>query len=71
MREDRPSRSMSGDVETGRRILTARAGACAVDYQILLRMLRKEYRDQRVVILLDKASRHTAQVRAEHFMSGV
>jgi transposase len=49
------------DIETGRRIFTAREEACAVDHQAILRMIRREYGEKRVAVLLDKASRHTAQ----------
>jgi transposase len=48
------------DVETGRRVLTARDGACAPDFQALLRLIRQAYGQQKVALLLDGASRHTA-----------
>jgi putative transposase len=48
------------DVDTGRRVLTARDGACATDFQAILRMIRQEYKGQEVALLLDGASRHTA-----------
>ena len=48
------------NVETGDRILVAREGSCAVDFQALLRLIRQEYEGRRVVVLLDGASRHTA-----------
>jgi transposase len=48
------------DVEMGRRILTARDGACAPDFQALLRLIRQAYGEQKVALLLDGASRHTA-----------
>jgi transposase len=48
------------DVETGELILVARDGACAVDFQALLRLIRQHYGEKRVVVLLDGASRHTA-----------
>jgi transposase len=48
------------DVDTGRRILTAQQGACAIDFQAILRLIRGEYGDQKVALILDKASRHTA-----------
>jgi transposase len=48
------------DVDTGQRILLARGGTCAVDFQALLPLIRKEYGDRKVAVLLDKASRHTA-----------
>jgi transposase len=49
------------DIGTGRRVLTARAGACAVDFQATLRLIRRKYRKQKVALLLDRASRHTAE----------
>jgi len=49
------------DVETGHRIFVTREGACAVDFQVLLRMIRDEYGKKTVAVLLDKASRHTAE----------
>jgi transposase len=49
------------DVDTGRRILIAREEPCAADFQALLREIRKGYGDREVALLLDKASRHTAQ----------
>jgi transposase len=48
------------NVETGHRIFVPREGACAVDFQEILRVIRVEYREQKVAVLLDKASRHTA-----------
>jgi transposase len=48
------------DVESGRRLFVAREGACAPDFQAILRLIRKDYGDRMVVLLLDKASRHTA-----------
>jgi transposase len=50
----------SVDVNTGELILVAREGACAVDFQALLRLIRRHYGDKQVVVLLDGASRHTA-----------
>jgi transposase len=49
------------DVHTGRRILISRKGPCATDFQVLLREIRKRYGKRKVALLLDKASRHTAQ----------
>jgi transposase len=49
------------DVETGHRILISRQEACAKDYQVLLPLIRKEYGERQVAVLLDRASRHTAQ----------
>jgi len=49
------------NVETGDRILVAREGACAVDFHPILRLIRQKNGRQRVVVLLDGASRHTAQ----------
>jgi hypothetical protein len=49
------------DVETGRRIFLTREDACAGDFQVLLRQIRKEYGKKKVAMLLDRASRHTAQ----------
>jgi hypothetical protein len=48
------------DVETGKRILVPREGACAIDFQALLRLTRKEYGHTKVALLLDGASRHSA-----------
>jgi transposase len=48
------------DVETGRRILVARDGACAVDFQSILRLVRHEYGNKEIALLLDGASRHSA-----------
>jgi hypothetical protein len=53
------------DVETGRRILIARGAPCAVDFQVLLREIRQRYGKRKVVLLLDKASRHTAQTTTD------
>jgi transposase len=49
------------DVDTGRRVFVARDGACSVDFQALLRLIRQGYGSQRVALLLDGASRHSAQ----------
>jgi transposase len=49
------------NVDTGQRIFVARDGACAVDFQVLLRLVSQEYANRRVVVLLDGASRHTAE----------
>lgn len=48
------------DVDTGRRVLVARPGVCAADFQVLLRLIRGEYRQKKIALILDKASRHTA-----------
>jgi transposase len=48
------------DIETGHRILLARGGTCAVDFQELLGLIRKGYGDRKVAVLLDQTSRHTA-----------
>jgi transposase len=48
------------DVETGRRILTAREGACGADFRAILRQIRLQYGGQKVALLLDGASRHRA-----------
>jgi transposase len=48
------------DVDTGHRILVSRDGACAGDFQAILRSIRREYRSRKVAVLLDGASRHTA-----------
>ena len=53
------------DVDTGRRIFVAREGACAVDFQALLRLIRQGYRSQAVALLLDGASRHSADASEE------
>jgi transposase len=47
------------DVDSGRRVLVAREGACAVDFHVLLRQIRLSYGGQKVALILDKASRHT------------
>jgi transposase len=49
------------DVDTGGRIFLSRVGACAPDFRAILREVRKAYGGRRVGLLLDKASRHTAQ----------
>jgi hypothetical protein len=48
------------DVDTGHRIFVARDGACAVDFQALLRLIRDGYGSRMVALLLDGASRHSA-----------
>jgi len=48
------------DVETGQRIFVARDGACAIDFQAILRLIRQGYGDKKVALLLDGASRHSA-----------
>jgi transposase len=48
------------NVETGSRLFVAREGECAVDFHALLRMIRKTYEGKKVAMLLDRASRHTA-----------
>jgi transposase len=48
------------DVETGRRTFVVRPGICAPDFHAALRSVREAYGDRKVVLLLDKASRHTA-----------
>jgi len=48
------------NVETGHRLFVAREGACAVDFQVALRMIRDQYGKRGVAVLLDGASRHTA-----------
>jgi transposase len=48
------------NVETGELNLVAREGACAVDFQVLLRLIQQHYAGKKVVLLLDGASRHTA-----------
>jgi transposase len=53
------------DMDTGRRIFVARGGACAVDFQALLRLIRQGYRNQAVALLLDGASRHSADASEE------
>ncbi|HKB40274.1 MAG TPA: IS630 family transposase [Gemmataceae bacterium] len=49
------------EVDTGRRILISREEPCAADFQVLLREIRRRYGKRMVALLLDKASRHTAQ----------
>src|SRR5262245_24867402 len=48
------------DVETGRRTFVVRPGICAPDFHAALRSIREAYGGQKVALLLDKASRHTA-----------
>jgi len=48
------------DVETGQRIVVARDGACAIDFQAILRRIRQGNGDKKVAVLLDGASRHSA-----------
>ena len=48
------------DIATGHRLFLARGGACAVDFQAILRLIRQEYGNKRVALLLDGASRHSA-----------
>jgi transposase len=48
------------DVESGRRTFVVRPGICAPDFHADLRAIRKAYGTRKVVLLLDKASRHTA-----------
>src|SRR5262245_16950397 len=48
------------DVETGQRIFVPRDGACAVDFQAILRRIRQQYGVKKVALLLDGASRHSA-----------
>jgi transposase len=53
------------NVETGGRLFVAREGACAIDFQVLLRMIRQQYGNKKVAVLLDRASRHTADESSE------
>jgi transposase len=48
------------DVETGQRCFVARDGACAPDFQVILQIVRQQYGDKRVALILDGASRHSA-----------
>jgi hypothetical protein len=48
------------DVEGGGRLFVAGEGACGIDFQVLLRLIRTKYGKRRVAVLLDRASRHTA-----------
>jgi hypothetical protein len=48
------------DVDSGHRIFVSRDGACAVDFQALLRLIRQGYGSKMVAVLLDGASRHSA-----------
>jgi transposase len=56
-------RTMYGTLEvgTGRRVLVSRGGACAADFHVLLRLVRQRYGKAKVVLLLDRASRRTAE----------
>jgi transposase len=48
------------DIETGHRLLVAREHQCAIDFQVILRMIRQDYGDRKVALLLDGDSSHTA-----------
>src|SRR5262249_23931331 len=48
------------DIETGRHILLAKKRLCAVDFQDMLWLIRADYDDRKVALLLDDASSHTA-----------
>jgi transposase len=48
------------DVDTGRRLLLARDGACALDFRALLILIRQAYGSKMLALLLDGASRHSA-----------
>jgi transposase len=48
------------NIETGHRIFVSRGGACATDFHAILRQIREEYGTNKVALLLDRASRHTA-----------
>jgi transposase len=48
------------NVETGSRLFVAREGVCAIDFQVLLPRIREKYGKRKVAVLLDRASRHTA-----------
>ena len=48
------------DVGTGQRVFVSRDGACAIDFQESLRLIRQGYGDKEVALLLDGASRHSA-----------
>jgi transposase len=48
------------DVETGQRTFVVRPSICAPDFHATLRSVRAAYGGRKVVLLLDKASRHTA-----------
>jgi transposase len=48
------------NIETGGRLFVAREGECAIDFQVLLRLIRQQYGKKMVAVLLDGASRHTA-----------
>ena len=52
------------DVETGHRVFIVRPGICAPDFHATLRAVREAYGSRKVVLLLDKASRHTAGTSA-------
>jgi transposase len=53
------------DVDSGRRVLLAREGACATDFQALLKRVRGAYGAQKIAMILDKASRHTGEESEE------
>jgi transposase len=59
---DNAKRTVFGsiDIETGHWIFVSRGGACAVDFHAVLRQIRQEYGSGQVAVLLDRASRHTA-----------
>jgi transposase len=53
------------DVETGQRIFVSRDGTCAVDFQAILRRIRRQNGLKKVALLLDGASRHSAHESEE------
>src|SRR5262249_40782285 len=48
------------NIETGHRTFVSRSGARAIDFHALLRQIRQEDSSQKVAVLLDRASWHTA-----------
>ena len=60
---DNAKRTVFGtiDVETGRRAMSASERGCAADFSVILRLIRREYEKGKVALLLDGASRHSAQ----------
>jgi len=64
---DNAKRTVFGtiDIETGHRTFVARERGCAVDFQALLWFIRRDYGNRKVALLLDGASRHTADASGE------
>jgi hypothetical protein len=48
------------NTETGQRLFVSQGGARAIDFHVMLLQIRQEYANRKVAVLLDRASRHTA-----------